>query len=172
MVAVLVHWSAVRKHCVDTYISPTTTHTYYHHYTRARSRRYKPTKNIPIMVKHILVIECTPQLNWYEIFEGARHHGIEAVSVEQAVWQDVSLTAYSDAGVVVSLRAAKNPLPNTPQNTNRTIRPDLGMLSCLSASLPLASRILIFLAVFVDQSRTFVFKIDIDVTVTVTCDCE
>ena len=82
------------------------------------------------MTKTLLVIECTETYNWYERFAGATIEG-EAIQVEQASWQDVSLVSYPDS-CVVSLRKAKSPLPGTTQNQNRTVVVDFVFLRSVS----------------------------------------
>ncbi len=37
---------------------------------------------------NLLVVECTSQLNWYEIFQGATFRG-KSINVEQAEWDDI-----------------------------------------------------------------------------------
>jgi hypothetical protein len=43
------------------------------------------TRSKPIQ---LLVVECTPFLNWYEIFEGVTFGG-QPIKVEQAEWDDI-----------------------------------------------------------------------------------
>ncbi len=45
----------------------------------------KVTRSSPI---HLLVVECSSNLNWYEIFQEATFQGQE-VMVEQAEWDDI-----------------------------------------------------------------------------------
>jgi len=69
----------------------------------------------------LLVVECTSMLNWYKIFEGATWRG-KPIRVEQAEWDDISLVVYGDSNsVVTDLRAAKRPLPDSPQNKQRVV---------------------------------------------------
>lgn len=46
------------------------------------------------MVKTVLVVECSSQLNWYEIFKGAVLPWGEEVVVEQAEWNDIRFVYY------------------------------------------------------------------------------
>ena len=75
------------------------------------------------MVKKVLIIECVPRYNWYNIFKNGTLTSGEEIIVEQATWNDVNMTAYDD-GLVITLGPAKKPLPDTTQNKPRTIRPD------------------------------------------------
>ncbi|ETO26152.1 hypothetical protein RFI_10985, partial [Reticulomyxa filosa] len=79
-----------------------------------------------------LVLECTPRYNWYEIFAGAKLTSGEEVKVEQATWQEVSLTAYHDSGLVVTLAPAKSPHENAPDDKQRTCKPDFILFRTLS----------------------------------------
>jgi len=80
-------------------------------------------------VKTLLVVECSTQLNWYEIFKGytVLPWG-EEMLVEQAEWNDISLTSYHDSGVMVNIKRANRPLPNTPQENNRSVKVDFLLL--------------------------------------------
>jgi len=80
-----------------------------------------------------LVFECTESYNWYKRFEGAEING-EPIVVEQAAWQDVSLTSYPN-DCVVTLRRALKPLPNTTQNQNRTVVVDFIFLRSVSRGI-------------------------------------
>lgn len=82
------------------------------------------------MVKTLLIVECTETFNWYKRFEGAEING-EKVVIEQASWQDISVVSYESA-CVVSIRKARNPLPGTPQTTNRTVTIDFVFLRSVS----------------------------------------
>jgi len=84
------------------------------------------------MTKTILVLECTPSLNWYEIFDGAKLISGEEVKIEQATWSQVRVTSYSNTGCTILLRAAPKPLPNSTQANNRTCQPDLVLFRTLS----------------------------------------
>ena len=85
------------------------------------------------MVKTLLVVECTESYNWYEVFKGATVHG-EAIVVEQASWQDITAVSYPNQ-VVVSIRKAKNPLPNTTQGNDRTVMVDFLFLRSVSRGI-------------------------------------
>lgn len=76
------------------------------------------------MVKNVLIIECTLRYNWYKIFENATLTSGEEIRVEQARWQEVHLTAYSDAGLIIELAPAAKPHAHCPDNQRRTIKPD------------------------------------------------
>lgn len=41
------------------------------------------------------------------------------LQVEQAAWEDIGLSAYSETGVVVVLQPAKKPFPGTKQHAQR-----------------------------------------------------
>ena len=83
------------------------------------------------MVKNVLVVECTTHYNWYKIFDGAKLTNGEEIRIEQASWQEFNCTAYFDSGLIVELQKARRPLPNTPQNTSRTIKPDFILIRSL-----------------------------------------
>ncbi|ELR10890.1 Synapsin, ATP binding domain containing protein [Acanthamoeba castellanii str. Neff] len=86
------------------------------------------------MERTLLVVECQANLNWYEIFAGAKLHG-EELKVEQAEWDDISVISYSDAGVVATLRRAAKPLKDTPQTTDRTITVDFVLLRSVTRGI-------------------------------------
>ncbi|KAJ4462946.1 putative synapsin IIb [Paratrimastix pyriformis] len=86
------------------------------------------------MVKHLLIIETTPTVNWYRILAGMHILG-EEVHVEQAQYSEISVTAYSDMGCVCVLAPARQPLEGTPQNTERTINPDFLFVRSVTRAL-------------------------------------
>eukprot|EP01113_Clastostelium_recurvatum_P046209 TRINITY_DN8057_c0_g1_i1.p1 TRINITY_DN8057_c0_g1~~TRINITY_DN8057_c0_g1_i1.p1 ORF type:complete len:391 (+),score=69.66 TRINITY_DN8057_c0_g1_i1:26-1174(+) len=86
--------------------------------------------------KVLLVVECQSFLNWYDVFSGAAIAGYDGViQVEQATWDDISLTAYDSSGVVVSIRKAANPLPGTSQENNRSVSVDFVLLRSVSRGI-------------------------------------
>lgn len=64
---------------------------------------------------YVLVIECQPRVNWYEMFEGCELPNGCRVQVEQATFQQISMTVYPSGPLVVELAAADKPHPGTPQ---------------------------------------------------------
>eukprot|EP01112_Ceratiomyxa_fruticulosa_P009940 TRINITY_DN260_c0_g1_i3.p1 TRINITY_DN260_c0_g1~~TRINITY_DN260_c0_g1_i3.p1 ORF type:complete len:379 (-),score=87.44 TRINITY_DN260_c0_g1_i3:91-1227(-) len=93
----------------------------------------------------LLVVECTPHLNWYETFSGVSLSDGSTIQVEQAGWEEISLTSYHDAGVVLSINKAKNPLPGTSQERHRTVKVDFVLLRSVSRGVHLQdSRNLLF----------------------------
>mmetsp|Transcript_18103 Transcript_18103/g.45954 ORF Transcript_18103/g.45954 Transcript_18103/m.45954 type:complete len:412 (-) Transcript_18103:114-1349(-) len=89
------------------------------------------------MGKTLLVVECTEHFNWYERFAGFKLHGKEEIRVEQATFPDISLTSYPSSGnpLVVNLRRAARPLPNTPQDRDRTCTPDFILLRSITRGI-------------------------------------
>lgn len=81
----------------------------------------------------LLVIECTENYNWYEYFEGATVLG-RPVQVEQASWQDITLSSYP-TNCVVSIRRARNPIKGTSQETHRTVVVDFVFLRSVSRGI-------------------------------------
>ena len=97
-----------------------------HHQKKKQPKKFKN------MVKYVLILECTTRYNWYEIFENATLLSGEKIVVEQATWQEVQMTAYSDSKLRVEINRAKKPLPNTPQDKPRSIAPDFVLFRTLS----------------------------------------
>ena len=93
-----------------------------------------------IMVKNLLVIECTSSYNWYKVFDGATLTSGEKLRVEQASWQEFSCTGYYDSGLIVELQRARCPLPDTPQDKQRTIKPHFVLMRSLCQFLDDSSR--------------------------------
>jgi len=60
----------------------------------------------------------------------------EELKVDQASWEDIYLSAYSDTGIVVDLRAARVPIYGSPQCDNRTIKPDFVLIRNMVRGLP------------------------------------
>ncbi len=90
------------------------------------------------MVKVLLVIECTPSVNWYELFAHAKLHGTEPVQVEQATWAEVhSVVSYPEpnVGVQCELKKSTHPHPGTSQERHRTIRPDFILMRSVTRSI-------------------------------------
>ena len=89
--------------------------------------------------KVLLVIECSEQFNWYEIFgKDARimiYGSPVAIQVEQATFPDISLTSYGQGGPVVNLRKAKHPHPNTSQERDRTVVVDFILLRSVTRGI-------------------------------------
>ena len=71
----------------------------------------------------ILVIECSPELDWYEQFKGTELSDGRVIEVFQAEWDDISCVSYHDSGLVVHIRPSKKPLPRTNQNQIRNCVP-------------------------------------------------
>ena len=67
----------------------------------------------------MLVVECQPRINWYGIFRDLTVDGRKVV-LEQATWHQITLVAYDDSGIIVSLDAAPRPLPGSTQGAQRT----------------------------------------------------
>jgi len=89
--------------------------------------------------KNILVISSN-KTNWFHIFEGVTTIDIDGVTydlhMDQAGWDEISLTAYSDSGVVVELAPAEEPIPGTLQHKNRTLKPDFLIIRNVVKSIP------------------------------------
>jgi len=88
------------------------------------------------MVKTLLIVECSTQLNWYDIF--AEYKVLpwgEELVVEQAEWNDLSLTSYHDGGVMVNIRRANRPLPDTPQVRDRCVKVDFVLLRSVTRGI-------------------------------------
>lgn len=81
----------------------------------------------------LLVIECTPSLNWYETFQDVS----DKVQVEQAIWQDVSLTSYTSHECIVEIRAAdpQHAFAGTTQTQHRTVKPDFVVVRSVTRSV-------------------------------------
>jgi len=86
-------------------------------------------------VKTLLVIECSTQLDWYEVFKGVALPWGEELVVEQAEWNDISLTSYHDSGAQVNLRRANRPLPGTSQENNRSVHVDFILLRSVTRGI-------------------------------------
>ena len=96
------------------------------------------------MVKNILVVECVTTYNWYKVFDGATLTSGEKIRVEQASWQEISMTGYYDSGLIVEMQKARRPLPDTPQNKSRTIKPHFVLIRSLSQFLNDSSKNLLY----------------------------
>lgn len=93
----------------------------------------------------VLVVECQPRINWYEVFQGCALPNGARVQVEQATFQEITMTVYHDGPLVVELAAADRPHPGTQQNTNRTCKPDIVLMRSVQRSIyPLDSRNLLY----------------------------
>ena len=67
--------------------------------------------------------------NFYDLFSKCKLKDGRKIYVEQAGWDNIGLTAYSDnLKPVVNLKPSIKPLPNTPQDRVRTIQPDFLLL--------------------------------------------
>eukprot|EP00026_Physarum_polycephalum_P008628 Phypoly_transcript_08721.p1 GENE.Phypoly_transcript_08721~~Phypoly_transcript_08721.p1 ORF type:complete len:383 (+),score=81.77 Phypoly_transcript_08721:284-1432(+) len=75
-------------------------------------------------MKTLLVVGGNPNINWYKVFENAKIHDEEEVTVEMAHWDEINIVSYSDSGVQVSLTPASKPHPNTTQGSHRHIKAD------------------------------------------------
>eukprot|EP01084_Bolivina_argentea_P122902 217810_1 len=81
----------------------------------------KSDKKITLLV----VRSGTSQQNFYNLFAKCQLKDGTRVEVEQAGWEKIQLTAYSDnLRPVVNLLPSLKPLPKTPQNRVRCIQPD------------------------------------------------
>jgi len=82
----------------------------------------------------LLVIECQPRINWYDIFADCKVHGVREVQVEQATWQEISVTNF-DSKCLVELKAAARPHPGTSQERNRVVTPDFILMRSVTRSV-------------------------------------
>ena len=87
------------------------------------------------MEHRLLVVECQPRIDWYEIFRDLTVDG-QRVVVEQATWHQITLVAYNESGVVVSLDAAPRPLPGSTQSSQRTFQPTCVLMRSVTRSVP------------------------------------
>ena len=68
--------------------------------------------------KVVLVVECTPHLDWARVFEGRRLRHGTPVQVYQATWDDLSVVSYADGGCRCIVRPTKR------DAEQRSFRPD------------------------------------------------
>ena len=71
----------------------------------------------------LLIIGGKIKNNWYDVFQSCEVMG-RHIQVEMARWEDLEVTNFSDSGVIVSLRASRDSIPDTSMSSHRTIRPD------------------------------------------------
>jgi hypothetical protein len=88
-----------------------------------------PLKNLTL-----LVISANND-NYYRVFEQVleeyNDHPILSsftIKVEQAAFDEVQVISYSDSGVIVELQQSRQPIPNTKQDTHRTIKPNFVLI--------------------------------------------
>eukprot|EP01113_Clastostelium_recurvatum_P024610 TRINITY_DN2937_c1_g1_i2.p1 TRINITY_DN2937_c1_g1~~TRINITY_DN2937_c1_g1_i2.p1 ORF type:complete len:375 (-),score=106.16 TRINITY_DN2937_c1_g1_i2:25-1149(-) len=76
------------------------------------------------MVKTLLVIG-SQKIDFHAIFKDQKlSFDGEPIRVEQAPWELISVTSYSDSGAVVTIDPHPNPIPFTNQGTRRTVTVD------------------------------------------------
>src|SRR5690349_6099098 len=75
------------------------------------------------MVKVLLVVGGNPNINWYEVFKGAKLHGKEDIVVEMTMWDEFHLVSYSDSGVVLDVLPASTVIHES-QRSRRTVQPN------------------------------------------------
>ncbi|ETO12671.1 synapsin [Reticulomyxa filosa] len=63
----------------------------------------------------LLVISDQPKENFYALFEGSTLSNGKPIVVEQAAWNDVTITSFSDKECVCTLKRPSQPIANTPQ---------------------------------------------------------
>lgn len=98
------------------------------------------TPSAPVMTSNkvaapiLLVVECSPQLNWAHTFRDAS----DLVEVVQATWPDIALTTYNSSECVVEVRASAT-------GCARTVRPAFVLMRSVTRSIgTLDSRNLLF----------------------------
>ena len=84
--------------------------------------------------KTLLVIECSGNLNWYQVFRGAIVSGYD-ILIEQAEWDDISIISYDSGQVMCTLRRAAKPLEGSTQNKDRTIVLDFVLLRSVTRGI-------------------------------------
>uniref|UniRef100_A0A6B2L613 ATP-grasp domain-containing protein n=1 Tax=Arcella intermedia TaxID=1963864 RepID=A0A6B2L613_9EUKA len=88
------------------------------------------------------MVISTNKTNWFEIFKGRQFVEVDGAKcqlvIDQAPWDDIHLTAYSDHGgeVVVEIQKQEDPLPNTPQVKHRTFKPHFVLIRNVVHSTP------------------------------------
>eukprot|EP01118_Nematostelium_gracile_P000258 TRINITY_DN10252_c0_g2_i1.p1 TRINITY_DN10252_c0_g2~~TRINITY_DN10252_c0_g2_i1.p1 ORF type:complete len:155 (+),score=24.70 TRINITY_DN10252_c0_g2_i1:1-465(+) len=78
-------------------------------------------------MKTILAIDYST--NWSPFFSKQKLENGEDIKVEQAEWKDISISASSEKGITVHLKASENPFPFTTQKEDRVIvNPDFVLI--------------------------------------------
>lgn len=79
------------------------------------------------MSKLLFVISGN-QENYFEIFKVVNSIGDLKFEIDQASWEDISFTVYTNDltknGIILNIFPSKTPIKGTPQEKKRTIKPD------------------------------------------------
>jgi hypothetical protein len=78
------------------------------------------------MVKLLLIIDNTyDYISLFKSIKSIKYYNDrgeeeeEALEVDQAGWEDISLSSYADTGIVASIKASKSPIHGSRQHEHR-----------------------------------------------------